>query len=98
VCVGLVHAVTLIDAPPISLTGELDIATTAGLLSRNDLRHLGGVVSIDMSDVTFIDCSALGAIVHLRNDVIAAGGTLRLAGVPAHIASIFIVAGLATIL
>ncbi len=97
-CVGLVHAVTSIDAPPVRLTGELDIATTAKLLSRNHLRHLDGVVSIDMSDVTFIDCAALGAIVHLRNDVIAAGGKLRLSAVPAHIATVFTAAGLATFL
>jgi anti-sigma B factor antagonist len=98
VCVGLVDAVTVIETLPIRLAGELDIATTATLLALGDLCHPGETVTIDMSGVTFIDAAALGAIVHLRNDVIAAGATLRLAALPAHIARIFVVAGLATIL
>ena len=89
---------TLVDAPPIFLAGELDFATTANLLTRDDLRHLGGVMTIDMSDVTFVDAAALGAIVHLRNNVIAAGGTLVLAAVSAYISNVFTVAGLVAIL
>lgn len=93
-----VNAVTLTDAPPVCLYGDLDIATTARLLARDDLGRPGETVVVDMSEVTFIDAAALGAIVHLRNDVIAAGGTFALTSVPARVARIFTVCGLAPLL
>jgi anti-anti-sigma factor len=52
----------------VTVTGELDIATTAFLVdAAGSLRAIApGHVTLDLSGVSFIDAGALGALVGLR--------------------------------
>lgn len=64
---------TQVDCPPpertLRLSGELDLDTQSELRAQlrevMDLRA-PAVVSLDMADVTFIDCSALAPLVEAR--------------------------------
>jgi anti-anti-sigma factor len=65
----------------VMLRGELDIANAAGLravLSEAVARNPR--VIADLSDLTFIDCASLGALVRARTRAREAGGDLVLAG------------------
>ena len=65
----------------VMLRGELDIANAAGLgavLSEAVARN--PQVVADLSDLTFIDCASLGALVRARTRAREAGGALVLAG------------------
>ena len=65
----------------VMLRGELDIANAAGLravLSEAVARNPH--VIADLSDLTFIDCASLGALVRARARAREAGGDLVLAG------------------
>jgi anti-anti-sigma factor len=70
------HTITRPDAATIrvALTGDLDLAT------NDEINHAiatavaaaspGGLVVVDLAGVTFLDCSAVGAILHGRNDTL----------------------------
>jgi anti-anti-sigma factor len=65
----------------VTLRGELDIANAADLgavLSEAVARNPH--VIADLSDLTFIDCASLGALVRARTPAREAGGDLVLAG------------------
>ena len=65
----------------VMLRGELDIANAADLgavLSEAVARNPNVVA--DLSDLTFIDCASLGALVRARTRAREAGGDLVLAG------------------
>jgi anti-anti-sigma factor len=54
----------------VRVAGDLDIATGPSLdqiLRRLDAAHPGSQVVLDLSAVTFIDCSGLGALLRARN-------------------------------
>jgi anti-sigma B factor antagonist len=87
------------DAPisVITLVGEIDVATC------HDVRSLGvlsvqaaGIteVIIDMTGVTFIDSTGLGALIAVRNAARAADVTLRLRGITAGAAKLLKITGL----
>lgn len=68
--------------------GELDLAATPALRARlmNALElHPGGVV-VDLSQVTFADCRALGTMIAARNRAAALGRPLKLRGTPPPVA------------
>jgi anti-anti-sigma factor len=65
----------------VTLRGELDIADAADLgavLSEAVARNPH--VIADLSDLTFVDCASLGALVRARTRAQEAGGDLVLAG------------------
>src|SRR5690348_14502908 len=65
----------------VTLRGELDIANAADLravLSEAVARNPHVVA--DLSDLTFIDCASVGALVRARRRAREAGGDLVLAG------------------
>lgn len=70
------------QATIVTLTGELDLATVPMLDAR--LAALGGQraphLVVDVTALTFCDCSGLGALVRARNQAAARGGWLRLCG------------------
>ncbi len=70
------------EPPQLLLSGEIDIASTdelraAGARAIESLGP-GARLGIDMSEVTFIDSSGLGALVSIRNAAEAAGRTVWL--------------------
>jgi|SoiMethySBSTD1v2_1073268.scaffolds.fasta_scaffold11973_1 anti-sigma B factor antagonist len=94
-------AVTSVDSGDwwcqISLAGELDIATgpqlrqaVADALGRGR-RH----VAIDAGRLSFIDSGGLVALLTARNEVTAAGGSLRLTDTSAQVTRVLEMAGLA---
>jgi anti-sigma B factor antagonist len=66
----------------LTVTGELDVLVAAGLrrsLTASATATRPDVV-VDLRQVTFMDCSAVGALMALYRRVRAAGGCLRLIG------------------
>jgi len=64
------------------VAGEVDIATSPHLLAEAArLAGAGGDVRLDLTDVTFIDSSALGILVRIHNDLRRRGDRLQLVAV-----------------
>jgi anti-sigma B factor antagonist len=62
--------------PLVIASGQLDLAVNDAL--RDVLAGLDGTVTIDLSEVTFIDSSAIGVLVGAQTRLTDAGGGLRL--------------------
>jgi len=64
----------------VAVAGEVDLATTPALRER--LLHVlrdqrPELLDVDLAEVTFLDCTGLGALVAVRNAAIRAGGQMR---------------------
>jgi anti-sigma B factor antagonist len=80
----------------VALDGEYDISRAADLrhqLLDIDLRSPN--LTADLSGVTFMDSSALRALLEVRTAIMNDGGTLRLASVPPAIAVLLDITGTA---
>lgn len=82
----------------LELAGEIDIAA-AGKVLEAGLRLVDRLgrseeLEIDMSGVTFIDSSGLGALVATRNAAVERGAGVSLSGVQPRIRRVFEYAGL----
>jgi anti-anti-sigma factor len=79
-----------------AVCGEVDLSTAEDLLLR--LRMLAGPatgeITLDLSRVTFIDCSGLRALLALDRHVRTAGGRVRVSAVSAPVARLFELVGL----
>jgi anti-anti-sigma factor len=74
----------------VRLTGELDIATR-DLVRQSCLDGIDLTVVVDMTDLTFIDCSGYGALIAARRILTDLGGSLTMrnqAGQPAFLLSL----------
>jgi anti-anti-sigma factor len=73
----MVHGLTVIR-----LAGDLDVATVAELRRQLAPRPSASLpdLAIDLSEVEFMDCAVVGAMIAARNEVADAGGCVRLAG------------------
>lgn len=72
------------------LVGEIDYhATTCLQEISTQIASTGAVVHLDLSGVTFLDASAIGMLITLRNRLTAAGGGLVLKNVPARVERLF---------
>jgi len=76
----------------VGVKGELDVATTPEL--RECLAGVDGDVVVDLSGVTFMDSTALGALVAATNRSREQGATLMLRGESAFVSRLLKVAGL----
>jgi anti-sigma B factor antagonist len=79
----------------ITLTGEIDM-TSAPLLRaslRQCLRDGIRSIRVDLTYVTFCDCSGLNAFLDAAQNTAAAGGTLRLHDPPAMLARLLDLTG-----
>ncbi len=63
-------------APIVTVTGQLDLAVKDDL--REVLSPLTGVVTVDLTDVTFVDSSTIGVFVGVHKRLSGDGGALRL--------------------
>ncbi|GGP00419.1 STAS domain-containing protein [Wenjunlia tyrosinilytica] len=79
----------------ITLAGEIDMdsAPLVRALLRQCLRDGIRTVDIDLTTVTFCDCSGLGAFLEASHHVAAAGGTLRLHHPSPALARLFTLTG-----
>lgn len=82
------------DVHIVSLRGELDVATSAGLADWL-VEVSGSTVVIDLDQLTFMDSSGLGAIVSARNRLIEKGDQLVLTRPRANVRRLFEITGLA---
>jgi anti-anti-sigma factor len=64
------------SGPIVTAAGQLDLAVTDDL--REVLSPLTGIVTVDLTDVTFIDSSAIGVLVGAHKHLTNSGGALRL--------------------
>ena len=62
--------------PVVTATGELDLAVKDEL--REVLASLDGVVTVDLTEVTFVDSSTIGVFVGAHKRLSDDGGSLRL--------------------
>ncbi|MCB0882126.1 MAG: STAS domain-containing protein [Thermoleophilia bacterium] len=83
------------DLTIVGLTGELDIYTVA------DFRHVldevdpgRGTVVFDLTHVTLLDSSGLGALVHALNQSRRSGGRIGIVCPEARLARVFSITGL----
>ena len=81
----------------IRLTGELDLATiadlrgeAAGQLAAGDVREL----VLDLTELTFLDSSGLGALLQIRGEAMSCGSTFTVTNVPPAPARVIAIAGL----
>jgi anti-sigma B factor antagonist len=63
-------------SPVVTVTGQLDLAVKDDL--REVLSPLTGVVTVDLTDVTFVDSSTIGVFVGVHKRLVGDGGALRL--------------------
>ena len=79
----------------LSVTGDVDLAEADAFVeaARECLARARGV-DLDLSGVTFIDSSGLGALVRLRNDAAALAKPLHLANVSRSVDRLLQVTGL----
>jgi len=68
----------------VALSGELDLASTAGLQPalRGLLTQGRNRILIDLAEVTFMDGFALGVLIAAQRDVRRSGGCLRVTNHP----------------
>ena len=62
--------------PVVAATGELDLAVKDEL--RKVLAPLTGIVTVDLTEVTFLDSSTIGVFIGVHKRLIGDGGALRL--------------------
>ncbi|MFF5362473.1 STAS domain-containing protein [Streptomyces scabiei] len=74
----------------ITLTGEIDLASAplVGASLSRCLRDGIRTIDVDLTRVTFCDCTGLNAFLHAAGQTTVAGGTLRLHHPPAGLARI----------
>jgi anti-anti-sigma factor len=79
----------------VSMSGEVDLAVKDELITAVR-RCLSGAehVEVDLTEVTFIDSSGLGALVLLRNEAIHAGKQLTLVNVSSATTRLLRITGL----
>jgi anti-sigma B factor antagonist len=83
------------DMTVVSLEGELDIYTVAGFRSELDrLDPADARIVIDLSEVTLLDSSGLGALVSLLNQAKGGSGQLGLVCPHRRLRRVFEITGL----
>jgi anti-anti-sigma factor len=76
------------------LSGELDVSTTPSLDARLRATDAGGVVTLDLAGLTFIDSSGLRVLIAHHQRFESAGGRLQLANVSSRASRLLEMAGL----
>lgn len=83
------------DSVVLALEGELDIYTVGGFRQESDKIDPGATqVIVDLTDVSLLDSSGLGALVSLLNRARAANGLLGVVCPQRHLRRVFEITGL----
>jgi anti-anti-sigma factor len=83
------------------LTGEIDLANADSVveLGTKCIRRAGvTTLVVDLGEVTFMDSTALSALVQLRNAAIEINKSTRLTNLPPRVARLLEMTGLASVL
>lgn len=89
-----------VTASTVELDGEIDAATVGAMKERiGDAigANPGGRVTIDMSKVTFLDSTGLGALVSALRYARDGGGDITITNVAPNVRKVFEITGLATV-
>lgn len=78
----------------LEMCGDYDIANKDSLSAMLLRGENADAVVIDMTETAYIDSSALHCLVHLKTQLLAKGGVVRLVGVDSNICRVFAVTGL----
>ena len=80
----------------VNVQGELDLSTSTALRAAVEGAYGDGAprVAVDLSGVTFMDSSSLGALVACLHEVNERGGEMRLVGVSGSPAKVIALTGL----
>jgi len=76
------------------LSGELDVASTSSLDGTLRAVDAGGVVTLDLTGLTFIDSSGLRVLIEHHQRFEGAGGRLQLVNVSSRASRLLEMAGL----
>jgi anti-sigma B factor antagonist len=76
------------------LSGELDVSTTPSLDAWLRSADTGGVVTLDLAGLTFIDSSGLRVLIQHHQRFESAGGRLQLVNVSSRAGRLLEMAGL----
>ncbi len=77
------------------LSGELDLAGTERLTEAlAEAKAIGGPLTVDLTDLEFIDSSGLGVLVRFNNAAMAAGFPYRVIAGPPRVHRAFVLSGL----
>jgi anti-anti-sigma factor len=85
------------DACLLRVSGELDLASAELLRSAVEEQVAAGHVAdlvLDLADLTFLDSSGLGALLQIRSEALARGGSFRVGAVAPGVARVIEIAGL----
>jgi anti-anti-sigma factor len=91
---------TVVDLDPLRATlwaaGELDLAARGPLSELLEQQLIAGrrVISLDLSEVTFLDCSCVGVLVAAHHRFLELHGLLVLTDIDARVARILRATGL----
>jgi anti-sigma B factor antagonist len=79
------------DEVVVAVSGDIDIHTAPQIRDRLAALQAEGQKSVvvDLSGVSFLDSSALGALVAAHRELREAGGSLKLAAPRAHVLKVF---------
>jgi anti-anti-sigma factor len=79
----------------ITVRGEIDLATAEYLFRRlvTLVGQAPGEIALDLSQVTFIDCTGLRALSGINSYVQAAGGRVRLVALSPQVARLYELVG-----
>ena len=90
-----IHAREADGATVLALSGELDLAGAPELdTALVAAREAGGGLTLDLSDLEFIDSSCLGALVRFHNLATAAGYEYSVIAGPPPVHRAFVLSGL----
>ena len=83
------------DGTVVSVSGDVDICTVTALedVLRRTMRERSPRLLLDLSEVSFMDCAGLRAIVMIRRHAQLRGGSVRLIAVSAAVRRIVDLAG-----
>lgn len=79
----------------LALSGELDLAGAPDLTEAlNEAREAGGRLTLDLTDLEFIDSSGLGVLVRFNNAAAADGCVYTVIAGPPQVHRAFVLSGL----
>ena len=73
----------------IRLTGEFDVSDRQRLTAMLRPAESADAVVLDMSETTYLDSTALGCLIHLKQQLIPRGGAVRIVGLQPNIRHLF---------
>ncbi len=84
------------EFPVLEVSGELDLAVAPWLSDQLDALFVGGATSVvlDLSSATFLDSTALGVLVGVRNRSKGLGGDVHLVVTEPQILRVLSITGL----